>query len=243
MAAGFDGIHIHGGNGYLISQFASPLTNRRADDWAEGGRFLAAVYDAVRAEVGAAVPVTARIGMADVPAGGLDLAASVARVQALQARGLDGVEPVYNIMQSYADNIRPYAGVRLGHALSQAALGAVGRPYVAEAYYRPFARALKAAAPGLPVILVGGLRSTAVMEEVLASGDADFLAMARPMVREPDLPRQIAAGRRGTVDCVSCNMCLMHEGKRALQCWRKTPSRMLRHAWLHYVADRRAPGN
>jgi 2,4-dienoyl-CoA reductase-like NADH-dependent reductase (Old Yellow Enzyme family) len=114
---------------------------------------------------------------------------------------------------------------------------------VAEAYYRPFARALKAAAPGLPVILVGGLRSTAVMEEVLASGDADFLAMARPMVREPDLPRQIAAGRRGTVDCVSCNMCLMHEGKRALQCWRKTPSRMLRHAWLHYVADRRAPGN
>jgi hypothetical protein len=94
--------------------------------------------------------------------------------------------------------------------------------FVPEAYYRPFAKAARAKL-SLPLILVGGLRSTEAMDEIVGSGDADFLALARPFVREPDLAKQIMAGRRGPVSCVSCNLCFKHEGLDALRCWR-TPS-------------------
>jgi 2,4-dienoyl-CoA reductase-like NADH-dependent reductase (Old Yellow Enzyme family) len=66
---------------------------------------------------------------------------------------------------------------------------------VAEAYYRPFAEAAKEVIE-IPVILVGGLQSTEVMDLIVRSGDADFLAMARPFVREPDLPNKFEAGGR-----------------------------------------------
>jgi hypothetical protein len=65
------------------------------------------------------------------------------------------------------------------------------------------------------------------MDEIVRSGDADFLALARPFVREPDLVNKLLQGRRGSVDCVSCNICFLHEGIDPLQCWR-TPSAMSR---------------
>jgi 2,4-dienoyl-CoA reductase-like NADH-dependent reductase (Old Yellow Enzyme family) len=106
---------------------------------------------------------------------------------------------------------------------------------VFEAYYRPFSRAAKAAID-IPVILIGGLRSTDMMDEIVRSGDADFLALARPFVREPDLVNKIIAGRRGPVDCVSCNICFLHEGVDPLRCWR-TPSAMLAHIYRHYLTS------
>jgi 2,4-dienoyl-CoA reductase-like NADH-dependent reductase (Old Yellow Enzyme family) len=79
------------------------------------------------------------------------------------------------------------------------------------------------------VILVGGLRSTALMDEVIRSGDADFVALSRPFVRQPDLPNRIIAGQRGAVDCVSCNICFKHEGLDPLRCWRTPKTRLLSH--------------
>ena len=69
------------------------------------------------------------------------------------------------------------------------------------------------------------------MERLLAAGDADFLSLARPLIREPDLVRQIEAGRRGMVDCVSCNICVMHEQRDGLRCWRTPKRRLLHHAF------------
>ncbi len=71
-----------------------------------------------------------------------------------------------------------------------------------------------------------------------ASTDAKFgdyqcnasMALARPLVREPDLPRQLERGRRGLVDCVSCNLCLVHEGLDGLRCWRKSWRELAQHA-------------
>ena len=54
---------------------------------------------------------------------------------------------------------------------------------------------------------------------------------ARPLIREPDLLRQIEGGRTGMVDCVSCNICLMHEGSVPLKCWRESNVDLLKHAW------------
>lgn len=238
--AGFDGIHLHSGNGYLLSQFNSPFANRREDRW--GGdaqrraRFILEVYRAVRRVTGADFPITARLGVADVVAGGLTLTDGLAIARQLAAEGLDGLEVTYGVMTSYRENIRPYVGVGRLQAIANGMLHrSFSRP-IAEAYYRPFARAAKAAIQ-IPVILVGGMRSTQIMDDVVRCGDADFVAMARPFVREPDLANKIAQGRRGPVDCVSCNICFLHEGIDPLRCWR-TPSAMLAHAYKHYLQSR-----
>jgi len=233
MLAGFDGIHIHGGNGYLLAQFASPASNRRDDEWGgdaeRRGRVLLAVYGAVRAAVGPQVPVTARYGMEDSATGGLTAEEGLARLHALVARGLDGVEPTLNLMRHYRENIRQYVGVGAAQALRDWVLPRLWQPQAEQAYYLPLARAIKARM-ALPVILVGGVRSTDRMEEILDSGAADFLSMARPLVREPDLPQQIVNGRRGMVECVSCNICLEHDGYDALRCWRRNGVDLARHA-------------
>jgi 2,4-dienoyl-CoA reductase-like NADH-dependent reductase (Old Yellow Enzyme family) len=235
--AGFDGIHLHSGNGYLLSQFNSPFANRRDDRW--GGdaqrraRLVLEVYRAVRCATGADLPVTARLGVADVVAGGLTVADGLAIARQLAAEGLDGIEVTYGVMTSYRENIRPYVGVTRRQAIADGMLHRIFSRPIAEAYYRPFARAAKAAI-NIPVILVGGLRSTQVMDDVIRSGDADFLALARPFVREPDLVNQIAHGRRGPVGCISCNICFLHEGIDPLRCWR-TPSAMLAHIYKHYL--------
>lgn len=238
--AGFDGIHLHSGNGYLLSQFNSPFANRRTDRWGgDAGRrskFMIEVYTAVRRAVGPDYPVTARLGVADAVDGGLALTDGLAIAARLAALGLDALEVTYGVMTSYRENIRPYAGTGRWRAIADGMLHRSFSEPVPEAYYRPFARAAKGAVD-IPLILVGGLRSTQMMDEVIRSGDADFLAMARPFVREPDLVNKIAAGRRGPVACVSCNVCFLHEGIDPLRCWR-TPPAMLAHIYKHYVRDK-----
>jgi 2,4-dienoyl-CoA reductase-like NADH-dependent reductase (Old Yellow Enzyme family) len=237
--AGFDGIHLHSGNGYLLSQFNSPFANRRDDRW--GGdrerraRFIVEVFRAIRRAVGADFPVTARLGLADAVTEGLVLSDGLWIARQLTAAGLDAIEVTYGVMTSYRENIRPYAGVSRSRAVADGMLHrSFSRP-VPEAYYRPFARAAKAAVD-VPVILVGGLRSIEIMDDVISSGDADFLALARPFVREPDLVNKMAQGRRGSVDCVSCNICFLHEGLDPLRCWR-TPAGMLRHIYGYHLKD------
>jgi 2,4-dienoyl-CoA reductase-like NADH-dependent reductase (Old Yellow Enzyme family) len=243
VAAGFDGIHLHGGNGYLIAQFSSPVTNRRADAWggdaARRDGFFLAVYQAVRQAVGPAFPVSARVGVADSVPDGLRLEEGVARAWALAEHGIDAIEVSYGVMNSYLANIRPYVGVGPWRALEDWVLPRLWTRPAEEAYYRPFARAVKNAAK-VPVILVGGLRSTAAMTDVLAAGDADFLAFARPFIREPDFPKSLQAGRQGALDCVSCNICLAHDGVDPLQCWRKNASDLAYHAYCRLWRDRGA---
>jgi 2,4-dienoyl-CoA reductase-like NADH-dependent reductase (Old Yellow Enzyme family) len=232
-AAGFDGIHIHGGNGYLISQFNSPLSNRRSDSWGgdadRRGRFFLAVYDAIRAAAGASMPITARYGIADSSPGGLRLEEGLARLRALAARGLNAVEPTFGLMSSYHENIRPYVAVTAGRAVQDWVLPRLWSPAQPQAYYLPFAKAVKAAID-IPVILVGGIRSTERMTQILRAGEADFFAMARPFIREPHFPQSLKAGRQGLLDCVSCNICLEHDGTDALKCWRKKATDLAAHA-------------
>ncbi len=242
--AGFDGVHIHGGNGYLISEFCSPHANTRDDGW--GGdaerrsRFMVEVYDAVRGAVGDDLPVTARLSVEDSVDGGLQREESLERAELLAERGIDGFETTYGVMRSYFENIRPYVAVGRVQAWRNLLVQRARQPAGAEAYYRPFARAVKDAT-GLPIILVGGVRTTETMTDILASGDADFLAMARPFIREPDLVRKLEAGRTGGVECVSCNMCLAHDGFDPLQCWRDNPRNVAVHIRKHYWTNRRKP--
>jgi 2,4-dienoyl-CoA reductase-like NADH-dependent reductase (Old Yellow Enzyme family) len=233
VLAGFDGIHIHGANGYLISEFASPVTNRRGDAW--GGsperrdRLPLVIVEAVRSAVPQGFPVTMKMGLVDAVPGGVDLTESVRRAAVLVAAGVDAIEVSSGLMQAPTDSAKAYVAVDRRRALGDLLFHRILAKPTPEAYFRDWARALRAGVE-TTVILVGGLRTTETMRDVLTSGDADFLAMARPLIREPDIVRQIESGREGHVACTSCNLCLMHEGHHSLRCWRVPRRRLLEHA-------------
>ena len=77
-----------------------------------------------------------------------------------------------------------------------------------EAYHRKFAKAFKEKMKKAKIILIGGLKTPALMEEIIAQGDADMVSISRPLIREPDLPNRWKSGSRKKAACISCNKCL-----------------------------------
>lgn len=233
VEAGFDGVHIHGANGYLISEFSSPLTNRRTDGW--GGspesrdRFFVEVLNAVRASVPASMAVTVKVGMQDAVPGGMELAEGARRGGVLAAGGADAIEVSCNAMRLPSDSAKQYVAVGPARALRDwMPYRLFAKPHH-EAYFLESALELRRHM-AKPIILVGGMRTPAAMEGILERGEADFIAMARPFIREPDLVVKMAGGRRGPVECTSCNLCLTHESHHSLRCWRVPRGRLLEHA-------------
>jgi 2,4-dienoyl-CoA reductase-like NADH-dependent reductase (Old Yellow Enzyme family) len=233
VEAGFDGVHIHGANGYLISEFSSPLTNRREDAWggsaAKRDRFALEVARRVRAAVPPELPVTIKLGMVDAVPGGLELDESIARVVRLSGTGIDALEVSVNVMGLATDSVRKYVAVGPRRAAGDFLIHRVFGTPADEAYFVPWARAVRPTV-SLPLIVAGGMRRVQTMERIVRAGDADFVALARPLIREPDLVNRIASGRTAVADCTSCNICLMHEGHHSLRCWRTPRARLLKHA-------------
>lgn len=246
--AGFDGIHIHGANGYLISEFVSPLTNRRHDRW--GGSperrvaFPVEVVHRVREAVPAGFPVTMKVGMRDLvdEPGGMDLETAIDNVAALVSAGVDAVEVSSNLMSDYVSgSIRAYVAVDRRKAMRDLLFNRVLSRPEPEAYFRHFARALRASVD-TTIILVGGLRTPTTMSDVITSGDADFISLARPLIREPDLVERLTRDPAATPACVSCNICIMHDEHHWLRCWRAPKRRLALHAW-HRVSGEFAHGS
>ncbi len=232
-SAGFDGVHIHGANGYLISEFSSPLTNRRADRWGGSAEardtFVVKVLEAVRRAVPGTIAVTVKLGLQDAIPGGMELAEGARRGAVLAAAGADAIEVSCNAMRLPSDSAKEYVAVGPSRAARDLLLHRLlGRPHE-EAYFLEPARRLRERM-SKPIILVGGMRTPATMEGIVERGAADFIAMARPFIREPDLVTRLAAGRRGPVACTSCNLCLMHESHHSLRCWRVPRRRLWEHA-------------
>ncbi len=191
--AGFDGVQIHSAHGYLISEFLSPITNQRTDHW--GGdfdrrlNFLREVYTSVRQNVGPDFPVLVKLGMEDYPENGLSAADGALIASYLEAMGMDAIEISSGIGKPGVGSI--HKGVRTE---------------AEEAYFRPLAK-LARQSTRLPLSLVGGMRSRNVMESVLASGDADFISICRPLIREPNFPNMLKAGIVERSACLSANNC------------------------------------
>jgi 2,4-dienoyl-CoA reductase-like NADH-dependent reductase (Old Yellow Enzyme family) len=202
--AGFDAVQLHGAHGYLISQFLSPFVNRRADAWGgdlEGRmRFLRAICVAVREQVGPDYPVFIKLGMQDAVEGGLSAEEGAQVAAALLDMGLDGIEISGGVGGGTGLNSR--AGIR-----SQAD----------EAYFRPLAQRARSATD-LPIALVGGLRSREVMEDVLETGDADFISLCRPLICEPDLPNRLRDGLQERASCISANRCWPEHREEGIAC-------------------------
>lgn len=187
---GFDGVQIHAAHGYLISQFLSPRANQRGDQW--GGslenraRFLLEVVRATREAVPAGFAVTVKLNSADFQRGGFAFEDSLQVAQWLEAEGVDLIEISGGT----------YEQPRL---LGIEGMEPVERPGVAEstlareAYFVDFALAMKQALK-VPLMVTGGFRSKAAMEQALAQGGADVIGLGRPLCAMPDGAAQLLAG-------------------------------------------------
>lgn len=191
--AGFDGVQIHSAHGYLISQFNSPFTNRRTDQWggklANRVRFLRAVCEAVREQVGDDYPMMIKFGMMDGIEDGLSLDEGAEIVSMFANMGLDAVEISGGIGGKLVNSVKK--GIR-----TQAD----------EAYFLPWVRKAREATD-LPLMLVGGLRSHQVMEDALQEGVADFISLCRPLINDPALPNKMRDGLLEKSACISSNNC------------------------------------
>lgn len=181
--AGFSGVQIHAAHGYLISQFLSPLTNQRSDQWGGSAqnrrRFVLEVYRAMRAEVGAAFPIGIKLNSADFQQGGFSEDESLAVIQALHDEGIDLVELSGGTYEA------PAMSDQKRHRASTLAR---------EAYFLAFAEKVRAAVP-VPLMVTGGFRSLGGMAVALGSGAMDLIGLARSLAIEPDLPQRLLAGQ------------------------------------------------
>ena len=169
---GIDGIELHGAHGYLLHQFLSPLANQRDDQY--GGspenrmRFPLEVFDAVRAAFPAERPVWVRVSATDWVEGGWDIEQTIAFSHALKARGCAAIHVS-------SGGVSPLQKISLGPG-----------------YQVALARRVKEAV-GLPTIAVGLITEPSQAETIVASGDADAVALARGILYDPRWPWHAAA--------------------------------------------------
>ena len=187
---GLDGVEIHGAHGYLLTQFMSPVTNRREDDY--GGsfenrmRFPREVIAAVRSELGADYPLGIRLTGAEGVEGGIDPEANREIALTLEADGqLDffdvSVGSYYTFDQFIGGMHEPH-----GYELERSTV------------------ATKALSK--PTIVVGRIKTIAEAEEIIASGQADMVSMVRATLADPDIVRKAEEGRDAdTRPCIGCN--------------------------------------
>ncbi len=232
VEAGFDCIEIHIGHNYLLSAFLSPRLNKRTDEW--GGplehraRFARQVVAAVREGAGATVAVTAKLNMSDGVPGGFDLPESIDVAAMLAADGhldaleLTGGSSLSNPMYLFrGDAPRKEFAATLPQPL-RLGFSVVGSRFMKaypfeEGYFRPEARRYLAAVD-LPLILLGGINRLDTVEGALADGFS-FVAMARALLREPDLVQRWEQGSAVAGRCIHCNRCMpsIYSGTRCTE--------------------------
>jgi 2,4-dienoyl-CoA reductase-like NADH-dependent reductase (Old Yellow Enzyme family) len=178
--AGFTGVQIHAAHGYLVSQFLSPLANRRLDVWggslANRARLLLEIVRAVRARVAPGFCVAVKLNSADFQRGGFSEDDARRVLAMLNGERVDLVELSGGSYESPAMQGRT----------------ADGRTLAREAYFLEFAKDLAQVA-GMPLMTTGGISRRAVAEQVLAGGVA-VVGMATALAAAPDLPREWQAG-------------------------------------------------
>lgn len=179
--AGFSGVQIHSAHGYLLSQFLSPITNQRTDKWggsiANRARLLLAVLAEIRKQVGTSFPIGVKLNSADFQRGGFTEEDSLHVIDLLSEAGIDLIEVSGGTYESPA-----MIGNKVKESTRQR-----------EAYFAEFIIKARERTK-CPLLLTGGFRTKAVMEQALKNNEVDFIGLARPFATIPDLPNQLKNG-------------------------------------------------
>lgn len=197
--AGFEMLMIHGGHGWLLNQFLSPYFNHRTDEY--GGslenrcRFAIEVLQSVRAAVGPGFPIEFRMSGSELFEGGYDLAEG--------CRIAQQIEPYIDLLHVSAGTYQ--RGFGDTHP-------SMFKPHGCNVY---LAAEIKKHVK-VPVATIGGLNDPAQMEEIIASGQADVVYMARALLADPFLPRKVTENRDGEiVRCLRCFTCMAERAATA----------------------------
>lgn len=195
VEAGYDGIELHAAHGYmLLGSFLAPQRNRRTDEYrgdsARGRvRVVLEALAAIRSEIGAALPITLRISGYERVAGGRAIYETASLAPELVAAGVDAFHVSGGVIDRLVTGM--VNGADDGDELNVGAAAAVKQVV------------------DVPVIAVGRIHDPARAERIVADGRADFIAMGRPLLADPDLPRKISSGQAHRVrKCISCENCI-----------------------------------
>lgn len=234
--AGFDAVQLHAAHGYLLAQFLSPYTNRRDDGW--GGhienrmRFPLLVLDKVREAVGPDYPVLIKISAEEGVDGGMTVDEACVVAKALKEHGVDAIEVSGGILVDtpfkvcrgdvpidlFTQGLEPKTKAQAESTFYSIA----DTVSIKEAYWAANAEKIKAEVGELPVMLVGGMRYPQKMAALVNGGVADYISLSRPLIREPNLPLEIAEGRKSPVSCSFCNRCLAKlSSGQAVKCYNR----------------------
>jgi len=212
--AGFDGVQYHAAHGGLLSRFLSPYTNRRDDEY--GGsvknraRIVREIISQARKEVGD-LPILVKMNCTDYVEGGIGAETFPELAREIEDAGVDALEisgGMWDCLVRSAEELgfrpvpAPESHTRI-ERLDQ------------QSY---FLRYVERLALHIPAILVGGNRDAERLEAIVRQGKVGFIALCRPLICEPDLPKRWLAGRgSSTAACISCNSCIyamiVHPGR------------------------------
>jgi 2,4-dienoyl-CoA reductase (NADPH2) len=193
--AGYDGLELHAAHGYmLLGSFLAPQRNRRSDDY-QGfsprgrARVVLEALAAIRSEIGDALPITLRISGYERVAGGRPIYETAQLAPQLVAAGVDAFHVSGGVIDRLVTGM--VNGADDGDELNVGAAAAVKQVV------------------DVPVIAVGRIHDPDAAERILADGRADFIAMGRPLLADPDLPRKVRSGQAHRVRrCISCENCI-----------------------------------
>ena len=211
---GFDGVQLHMAHGGLLSRFLSPYTNRRNDVY--GGstsnrvRIILEIVAKARQSVGN-FPILVKMNCTDYLVGGVNIDTFPDLAREIEQTGVDAIE-VSGGMWECLFRSEEELGFRPVPAPESHTH--IKNPEK-QSYFLKYAEKLDL---GIPVILVGGNRDIEQLEEIVSQGKVEFIALSRPLIREPDLPNRWLEGQGGrTTECISCNSCIfamhIHPGR------------------------------
>lgn len=215
--AGFDGVQLHAAHGWLLSGFLSPSTNIRQDDY--GGntenriRIVEDIYNRAVEMVGKEFPIMIKYNGDDNLEGGMDINEAIKIGERLSKLGYAALE-ISGGMWAALKRSKEELGWKIAMPPeSRISVGTVNET----SYNVPNAREIKKLV-NIPVIAIGGINSIDLVEKILNEGSADFIALSRPLIREPGLPNRWLNGIGSpTVDCIYCNSCVSSMG-RGVRC-------------------------
>ncbi len=231
VRAGFDAIEIHAGHGYLLSQFLSPWTNQRRDEYGvtleNRLRFPTEIIRRVRETVRPDYPILVKMNVEDGFRGGLTLDEAVEIAKAFESAGASALVPScgftartsFYMMRGQVP-IREYVKSE-PNPVTKIGMALFGRIIVKETPYRDLyllepAKRIRDAVK-IPVIYIGGVCSVADMEKVMKEG-FPFVQIGRATVRDPDVIKKMQAGEIDAVDCDHCNRCVAEMAARGIAC-------------------------